>query len=482
MVTSCIGRKAARTTSFGSPAVPPTADRSMPGGRFRAPAEKVLFQLPITEGWIRQFVLAQSLIGHSSDRGVQELAAVLVGYHLSLGTIHNILSQAADRAQKLNQQEDLRLLPGIRVGAHDEIFQGGRPVLVGIDTDSTYCYLLAPEAHRDAETWALHLLELGQRGLHLDRTIADGGSCLRAGQSQAWGDLPCHGDVFHAERQVSSLAYFLERRAEAGLGVCEDLSARLERCQHARDQARGYGGKRGKRRADRARRLGRRLASARRDAQKIVPLADDVALLSRWLREDVFAVAGEDLPTRRALYDFIVEQLAQLEPLCPYRIGPVVRMLQEQREQLLGFVGVLDEQLEALAAEQAITMHWVREICRLQALDRENCLYWQRRQRLHRKLGWRLAGLERAVKQVLRGAVRSSSAVENLNSRLRCYFFLRRQVGAKSLELLRFFLNHHVYRRSRLRWREGRSPAELVCSAGHPHWLAMLDEQLWRYN
>jgi hypothetical protein len=138
MVTSCIGRKAARTTSFGSPAVPPTADRSMPGGRFRAPAEKVLFQLPITEGWIRQFVLAQSLIGHSSDRGVQELAAVLVGYHLSLGTIHNILSQAADRAQKLNQQEDLRLLPGIRVGAHDEIFQGGRPVLVGIDTDSTY--------------------------------------------------------------------------------------------------------------------------------------------------------------------------------------------------------------------------------------------------------------------------------------------------------------------------------------------------------
>jgi len=481
MVSTCIGT-AANNASVFTLTTQPDANGPALGDKLRAPVEKVLAQLPITESWIRQFVLAQSLIGHSSDRGVQELAAVLLKHHLSLGAIHNILSQAADRAQILNEQEDLRLLPGIRVGAHDEIFQGGRPVLVGVDTDSTYCYLLAPEAHRDADTWALHLLELEQRGLHLDRTIADGAHCLRAGQSLAWGELPCHGDVFHAEQQVSSLVRFLERRAEASLGVCDDLSAQLERCQRARDQARGYSGKRGKRRAQRAQKLGGRLANARRDAEKMVPLADDVALLSRWLQVDVFAVAGEDLPTRRALYDFIVEQLAQLQPQCPYRIAPVVRMLQEQREELLGFVGVLDEQLEALAAEQGIAMYWVREVCRLQALDRGHCLYWQRRQHLQHKLGWRLPGVEAEVKQVLGTAVRSSSAVENLNGRLRCYFFLRRQVGAKSLELLRFFLNHHVYGRSRLRYRKGRSPAELVCSGGHPHWLAMLDEPLWRYN
>jgi hypothetical protein len=40
--------------------------------------------------------------------------------------------------------------------------------------------------------------------------------------------------------------------------------------------------------------------------------------------------------------------------------------------------------------------------------------------------------------------------VENLNSRLRNYFFLRRDIGPSYLELLRFFLNHRPYSRTAL--------------------------------
>ena len=43
--------------------------------------------------------------------------------------------------------------------------------------------------------------------------------------------------------------------------------------------------------------------------------------------------------------------------------------------------------------------------------------------------------------------VRASSLVENLNSRLRSYFFLRRQLGKDYLTLLQFFLNHRRYLR-----------------------------------
>ncbi|MGO9232770.1 MAG: hypothetical protein ACLP4V_01265 [Methylocella sp.] len=43
---------------------------------------------------------------------------------------------------------------------------------------------------------------------------------------------------------------------------------------------------------------------------------------------------------------------------------------------------------------------------------------------------------------------RASSLVENLNSRLRNYFFLRRQLGAFYLNLLQFFLNHRTFLRS----------------------------------
>jgi len=71
------------------------------------------------------------------------------------------------------------------------------PVLAGVDAASTYCYLLANAEHRDADTWAVHLLDANGQGFDPDHTIADAGQGLRAGQNAALADTPCHGDVFH---------------------------------------------------------------------------------------------------------------------------------------------------------------------------------------------------------------------------------------------------------------------------------------------
>ncbi|WP_217429987.1 hypothetical protein [Rugamonas rubra] len=69
---------------------------------------------------------------------------------------------------------------------------------------------------------------------------------------------------------------------------------------------------------------------------------------------------------------------------------------------------------------------------------------------------------------------RSSALVENLNSRLRNYFTLRRQLGGSYLDLLQFFLNHRCFLRSRVPQRVGKSPAELMTGQHHPHWLTLL--------
>ena len=76
-------------------------------------------------------------------------------------------------------------------------FRPARPVLVGVDTASTFCYLLSLEEHRDADTWGVRLLELADRGFAPEATVADFGSGLRAGQNLALPDVPCRGDVFH---------------------------------------------------------------------------------------------------------------------------------------------------------------------------------------------------------------------------------------------------------------------------------------------
>ena len=90
--------------------------------------------------------------------------------------------------------------------------------------------------------------------------------------------------------------------------------------------------------------------------------------------------------------------------------------------------------------------------------------------------------IHRTVKQMLKQTTRASSLVENLNGRLRCYFFLRRQIGQPYLELLRFYLNHHCYLRSAHPERGGRSPAELLAGKKHLHWLEMLEQSDFRLN
>ena len=69
---------------------------------------------------------------------------------------------------------------------------------------------------------------------------------------------------------------------------------------------------------------------------------------------------------------------------------------------------------------------------------------------------------------------RSSSLVEILISRLRSYFTLRRHLGGSYLALLRFFLNHRPFARSRHAERRGKSPRELMTGRSHPHWLTLL--------
>jgi hypothetical protein len=78
------------------------------------------------------------------------------------------------------------------------------------------------------------------------------------------------------------------------------------------------------------------------------------------------------------------------------------------------------------------------------------------------------------VQELSDRVVRASSLVENLNSRLRSYFFLRRHLGKDYLTLLQFFLNHRRYLRSQDPSRVGKSPAELLTGEPHAHWLELL--------
>jgi hypothetical protein len=272
-------------------------------------------------------------------------------------------------------------------------------------------------------------------------------------------EVPCRGDVFHALQAVQSLATFLENRAYGTIGVTADLGRKKARLKWRGQPLRSVAVK---------------LGHANREQSRAVALADDVAMLLAWLREDVLSLAGPDHATRRELFDFIVAELRFRESLCPHRIGPVVRALANQCDDLLAFAAGLDRDLEVVATEFQIATETARDVLNVEQLAPEDPSRWRREVALRNQLGSRYFSLSVAMTEVARHTVRASSLVENLNSRLRNYFFLRRHLGPDYLALLQFFLNHRRFMRSERPERAGKSPAELLVGSPHPHWLEIL--------
>ena len=280
------------------------------------PDGEVLFEVAVTKAWLRQVIVGLTLICRSSYRGVVEFLRDLLGLSISVGAVHRVLQSATREASAVNHDQGLS---GIRVGLHDEIFQGAAPMLAGVDAQSTYCYLPAAEHRRDADTWGVHLLDAAEQGLQPGYTIADAGQGLRAGQKAAWGDTPCHGDVFHIQRQCDGLANTLQHLAQGATSWRKTLQAKM--------------GRTGPRGPDRE--LATQLALARQRETQACWLARDIWTLVQWLRHDVLVLAGPDLATRRELFDFIVAELAAREPEDARRLRPVRVALQNQRDDLL---------------------------------------------------------------------------------------------------------------------------------------------------
>jgi len=419
---------------------------------FEPKEDPPLFYLPVTSQWLKQLILVLVLCCHSSYSGVIEFFRDLLDLPLAKSSIHDLLQSVLGTATKINTQQELS---AVRVGAHDEIFQGSKPVLVGVDADSTYCYLLSEEESRDATTWGVRLLE--RATLHPDYTVADFGKGLRAGQREAWPDIPCHGDLFHVLLDFQKVLTFCEHRAYRAIQIEWKLERKMSQAK----------------RKKKGQKYGRCLGHARATAKQDIALFDDLSTLMNWLHHDILALGGEDRSTRNELFDFVVAELKERESSC-HRIKPIRAVLENQREALLAFVDKLDRKISELADTHGVEVYWVRELFKLQEIPQEDPSYWRKAGRLIEHLGHRYHELEQALLLLKRETVRASSVIENLNSRLRNYFFLRKHLSAAYLQLLQFYLNHRRYMRSRKPERVGKSPKELLTKEEHPHWLELL--------
>lgn len=409
----------------------------------------VLFYLPVTKEWITQVVLALVLYCHSPFRGVMAFCRDILDYPISIGSIHNKVQAAIKTAQEHNKKEDLS---GIKAAANDEIFQGRKPVLAGVDLDSLYCYLLSAETHRDATTWGSNLLDCQAKGFNPDYLIADAGKGLRAGHKETLPNIPCEGDIFHILMAMKK--------------VCRQCDNKAYRCMAEYDKQNKIALKEDYLPSNRA-------EKAYEQQQASIQLADDLHILWQWLRHDVLGLVGNNETERHELYQFIVDELQQRESQLT-AVRAMRRSLQNQKKDVLAFSARLDADIKRISLEMKYSVDLIRQVVTLQYQSPQSLHYWKTYALLQRHFGDDFFQVMQCVSQWKKGFHRASSLVENLNSRLRSYFFLRRQIGGGYLDLLRFYFNHYRLDRSRRPERVGHSPAELLTGEKHPHWLEML--------
>ena len=112
---------------------------------------------------------------------------------------------------------------------------------------------------------------------------------------------------------------------------------------------------------------------------------------------------------------------------------------------LLAFARALDEGPGQMAVAWGVAPEGLRRLLHARCRDESDPRRWAEESAVRPQLrGWHDAAC-RAIDALAAGAVRASSLVENLNSRLRTYFSLRRHLGPDYLELLRFYLNHQSW-------------------------------------
>lgn len=172
---------------------------------------KPVLSINIDKGFIQRMVLSLSLDCHASMDGIQRNFASVFGMHLSYGKISSILAEASERAEQFDASISL---DGITQGANDEVFQGNIPVLAGIDTESTYVYLLSEAGDRSADTWQLFMEDQKEHGLALDVSISGAGTGLNAGIPKAFPNISVQPDIFHELRPIGAEVARLERKAE----------------------------------------------------------------------------------------------------------------------------------------------------------------------------------------------------------------------------------------------------------------------------
>lgn len=429
---------------------------------FQTDEDKVLFYLPVTTVFIRMVILALWLICKSSYRDTLFFIRIIFNHSVSLGTIFNVIDEAADKAKKINRSYDLS---GIKDSASDEVFHWGKPILATVDIPSRFCASLTAEEHRDTDTWGVHLLDLIKQKYAPNTTLLDGAKGLVGGHREVLPNTKIRLDHFHTIQDMKDCARFLKNEEASKATAALKLYSRLNKEQDHEKKII----------------LSEAWDKSLTELGILEETHKQFKLLVQWLQYDVLQLAGYQPKERAIMYDFIVTEMEKLAVQHPHRINAIITSLKTRRKALLDVANALNEQFRKLAKKYRLSIKTIWSVCYVTRYDMDSIKYTEKSTELETIIGEKYEEIEDAVLLILETTYRCSSMVENFNSRLRPYLDERKMVSQKHLWLIQFYLNHKPFMRSKHERLVDKTPAEALTGKAHKPWLEMLGFSPW-YN
>lgn len=391
----------------------------------------------MTKLLITRIIIGCMLFCKGSTEGTQRFLEQVFNISVSIGKISSTINQVALKAKEWNESIDLS---NINVGANDELFQGSRPILVGIDPKSTFIYLFKLASNRDANTWGYWLLEkTEQQNLWLKSAVSDSGKGIIRGTKDVFGDdMHYQADVFHVKYDFQKALTSLENYAYRCIFEYQKLLKKNKTSD-----------------------LTPSLETAKQKEIVAIEQFDSLSILFTWI-EELVAIGGYFFEDRVLLFKYIIEQLEEYKNVKNSYLKKSIRFIKNNYIQLLEFVKIAENALANLAIVEKVDESVLKLIWEQETYSTESAEYNYIEAEIGKYLGERYWEIRNKYNDLKKNITRASSIVECINSLIRPYIDLKRSLGDNFTHLLQMYFNTRVYRRSRVKAREGKSPYELL--------------------
>jgi len=416
--------------------------------------------ITVTETRLKRSILTLLLPGGVTTRHMQTCLEVAFDQSPSLGFLSELINEAGRRAGEILAQMDYAPL-GEVVLARDETFFAGLAFYLSVEPQHHVIVSGYVETTCDAERWGVALqLDHQTRGLHIKGLVEDAARYYPASLQAAELSVPVQKDVWHIEEKAAQTVTDLERLALQALEQAEIL----ERPLHAAawDEAHFP-----------------TWAKAQEEAESLVELSHQLRFWWGCLCDALEVVDWRSGEIReRELNQWLLEEtIAGLRRLPHPRVRPLVTYLERHKGELLTFLDWLEVQLipwqRQLAQafpdpqERAFFQAAVARAWRLsRAVVNGHTYFRQAAADAQALVGELIAADETAhhlaegLFTILEGVIRTSCAVETVNSILQPYLWVKRHFQSREtaqnfLNLFLLWYNMHPFQRGK---RQGQSP------------------------